>query len=80
MSDKHWAVEVFIDGDSVLRIESDCLSGNESFSRKEQTVIREAANHLLAFIGRVTCMCGAELAIGEGNICEGCANDATGFV
>ena len=46
----HWAVEVRRNGESVVCIESNCLSGRE-ISADDETAIRTAAHHLLSFIG-----------------------------
>ena len=46
----HWAVEVSTNGDQIVRIETACLSGRE-ISEQDEEIIRNAAHHLLAFIG-----------------------------
>jgi hypothetical protein len=48
---QHWGVSVSVDGESVLTIESNCLSGVENIADHEDTV-ETAARHLLSFIGR----------------------------
>lgn len=47
---QHWAVTVERNGQSVVTIESNCLSGRE-ISTEDEKCIRNAAHHLLAFIG-----------------------------
>jgi hypothetical protein len=47
---KHFAVSVERNGEEIVRIESNCLSGREISAEDEET-IRTAAHHLLAFIG-----------------------------
>jgi hypothetical protein len=51
MSERKWSVSVLVDGENVLNISSDDLSGvsNVTDFRKE---IIDAAEHLIAFIGR----------------------------
>jgi hypothetical protein len=51
MSERKWSVEVCVDGENVLNISSDDLSGvsNVTDFRKE---IIDAAEHLIAFTGR----------------------------
>ena len=46
----HWAVTVFRDGEEIVTIESNCLSGREITPEDEET-IRNCAKHLLSFIG-----------------------------
>lgn len=46
----HFAVTVHRDGEHVVTIETNCLSGRNITAEDEQ-VIRGAALHLLAFIG-----------------------------
>jgi hypothetical protein len=46
----HWAVTVTRNGENVVTIESNCLSGRELDPADEDT-IRIAARHLLAFVG-----------------------------
>lgn len=48
---EHWSVEVRRNGENLVTIESNCLSGKPDFSAEEEQVIREAGRHLLAFIG-----------------------------
>lgn len=48
---QHWAVSVAVDGENILTIESNCLSGVESIAEHEGAV-EMAARHLLSFIGR----------------------------
>lgn len=47
----HWAVTVSRNGEELVTIESNCLSGKPEFSAEDERVIREAAAHLKAFIG-----------------------------
>lgn len=47
---QHWGVTVSRNGDEIVTIESNCLSGRE-ISAEDEIVIRRAANHPLAFIG-----------------------------
>lgn len=52
MSDKHWAVEVRIDGEQVLTIESDgSLAGTPNLDDAEENALRAAASHLKSFVG-----------------------------
>jgi hypothetical protein len=46
----HWSVSVELNGENVVTIESNCLSGRE-VGPVEEEIIRTAARHLLAFIG-----------------------------
>jgi hypothetical protein len=48
---QHWAVTVFADGDAIVTIESNGLSGRP-LSPADEAVIERAALHLLAFLGR----------------------------
>jgi hypothetical protein len=52
-STEHWAVTVERNGEKIVTIESNCLSGRELSAEDEQT-IRTAALHLLAFVGDPT--------------------------
>lgn len=47
---KHWGVDVRVNGEHVLTIELNCLSGRE-LSDVDEHAIRTAARHLLAFVG-----------------------------
>lgn len=47
---QHWGVDVRVNGEHVLTIESNCLSGRE-LSDVDELAIRTAAQHLLAFVG-----------------------------
>jgi hypothetical protein len=47
---EHWAVTVQADGETVIAIESNCLSGRE-LSDADEAIIRNAAEHLLSFLG-----------------------------
>lgn len=46
-----WAVTVSRNGDDLVTIETNCLSGKPEFSEEDARVIRMAAEHLSAFIG-----------------------------
>ena len=46
----HWAVTVERSGERVVTIDTNCLSGRE-LEPDDEEAIREAAHHLLAFIG-----------------------------
>jgi len=47
---QHWSVAVDRNGENVVTIGSDSLSGRE-LSAEDERVIRTAARHLLAFVG-----------------------------
>ena len=47
---QHWGVDIRVNGELVLTIESNCLSGIDNIADYADTV-RECAHHLLAFIG-----------------------------
>lgn len=47
----HWSVNVSVNGESLVTIESNCLSGKPEFTDQEAQIIRDAAAHLTAFIG-----------------------------
>ena len=47
----HWSVTVSVDGDEVVTIESNSLSGVENVSDYREQIVA-AADHLIAFIGR----------------------------
>ena len=47
---RHWAVTVSVEGNEVVTIESNCLSGIENVTDYRKEII-EAAENLLAFIG-----------------------------
>lgn len=49
----HWRVTVETGTDQIVCIETECLSGRE-ISDADEATIREAAHHLLAFIGEST--------------------------
>jgi len=49
--DRHWRISVDVDGENVVNIESNSLSGVENVSDYRQEII-EAAENLIAFIGR----------------------------
>jgi len=49
---QHWGVDVRVNGKQILTIESNCLYGKPQFSEAEEEVIRNAAQSLLAFIGK----------------------------
>lgn len=48
----HWAVTVYRNGEALVVIESNCLSGKAEFSDEDARVIRMAAEHLKSFIGK----------------------------
>jgi len=48
---KHWAVEIRVNGDEILTLESNCLSGIENIADYRDVVVN-CAEHLLAFIGK----------------------------
>jgi hypothetical protein len=47
----HWAVTVSRNGEQIVTIESNCLSGRD-ISSKDEATIEDCARHLLAFIGK----------------------------
>ena len=47
---EHWGVDVRVNGEHVLTIESNCLCGRD-LSDVDKEAIRTAARHLLAFVG-----------------------------
>lgn len=47
----HWLVTVEREGETLVTIESGCLSGKPDFTDDEAQTIRDAAEHLLSFIG-----------------------------
>lgn len=49
---RHWSVSVERDGENILTIESNCLSGRE-LSDEDEECIRNCARHLLSFVGEV---------------------------
>jgi hypothetical protein len=50
VSTQHWSVTVERNGENVVTIESNCLSGRE-IGEEDEKVIRNCAHHLLSFIG-----------------------------
>lgn len=48
---QHWGVDVRVNGEDVLTIESNCLFGKSDLSDVDKEAIRLAGKHLLAFIG-----------------------------
>ncbi len=50
MAEERYAVEVWRNGESVVRIETNCLGGRE-ISPEDEQAIRDAAHSLLGFIG-----------------------------
>ena len=48
---QHWGVDVRVNGQDILTIESNCLFGKSDLSDMELEAIRTAAKHLLAFAG-----------------------------
>lgn len=55
MDKPKWAVTVERGGERLLTIESDCLSGKAVMTPEDEETIREAAQHLLAFVGEAEC-------------------------
>lgn len=47
---QHWSVTVTRNGEALVTIESNCLSGRD-LRAEDERVIRMAARHLLAFVG-----------------------------
>jgi hypothetical protein len=47
---QHWSVTVERNGENVVTIDSNCLSGRE-ISPEDEKAIRNCAHHLLSFIG-----------------------------
>ncbi len=52
MSGTHWSVTVERNGENLVTIETNCLSGKPDFTEAEAQAIRDASETLLAFIGR----------------------------
>jgi hypothetical protein len=48
---QHWAVSVDRNGENILTIDANCLSGRD-LSDEDVDCIENCARHLLAFIGR----------------------------
>lgn len=48
---QHWAVEIRVNGEQILCIESNCLSGVDNISDYTD-IIESCAKHLLGFIGK----------------------------
>ena len=48
---EHWGVDVRVNGEHVLTIESNCLFGKSDLSDVDKEAIRLAGKHLLAFVG-----------------------------
>ena len=63
-SPEHWGVDVRVNGEDVLTIESNSMSGKSDLSDMEVDAIRTAAKHLLAFAGQ-PCECGKPQAYNE---------------
>ena len=54
-----YAVTVFKDGEAILTVERSMLAGNADLSDADQDAIRDAGEHLLAFVGPEICsVCG----------------------
>ncbi len=51
MANKSWSVEICVEGRSILSISDKDLCGIESVSDYREEIL-EAADHLIAFIGR----------------------------
>jgi hypothetical protein len=54
VSRDHWAVTVWRNGEEIVTIETDCLSGKE-IGPADEEAIRTAAQNLRAFIGDHPC-------------------------
>ena len=50
VSPQHWGIDIRIDGERVLTIESNGISGIEDIGKYDQ-IIKEIAQNLLSFIG-----------------------------
>lgn len=50
--EKKWSVDVSVNGENILTIGSDWLSGKASLTDEDENTIEEAAKSLLSFIGR----------------------------
>ncbi len=62
MKTQFWGVSVSRNGDNLLNIETNCLSGRE-LDEEDYRVIRMAALHLLSFIGESAAVIAAESAM-----------------
>jgi hypothetical protein len=51
MTDKHWAVMVYRNGENILTIESNMLAGRD-LSPEDEACIEDCAHQLLSFIGK----------------------------
>lgn len=51
-AEKHWSVEVRRDGESLLVIESNFMSGKNELSEDDLEQIRSCGEHLIAFAGK----------------------------
>ncbi len=70
---RHWSVNVSLNGESLVTIESNCLSGKPEFTEEEATVIRTAAIHLTSFIGKPEPKAHAFIAsYGNSSYCQTC--------
>jgi hypothetical protein len=47
----HWVVTVYRNGEPVVTIESNSLSGKSDLDAADEDCIRTAGRHLLAFVG-----------------------------
>jgi hypothetical protein len=48
---QHWSVTVTRNGEQVVCIESNCLSGKSDISAEDQRIMRVASDHLRGFAG-----------------------------
>jgi hypothetical protein len=58
---EHWSVAVNRNGENILTIESNCLSGKD-LTLEDQETIRQCARHLVAFVGAAEALAGQEEA------------------
>lgn len=58
---EHWSVAVNRNGENILTIESNCLSGKD-LTLEDQETIRQCARHLLSFVGAAEALAGQEEA------------------
>lgn len=49
---KHWLVEVYEDGEKLIAIEPEMLSGQSELTESNLETIRLCAKHLIGFAGR----------------------------
>lgn len=51
--EKHWSVTVAVNGEDLVTIESNFLSGKSDLSEDELEAVRIAGRHLISFAGDV---------------------------